>query len=345
MVISKKREKGTVTNKTKKTKKSKKLNKNTSEKETSIDHSTVKKIVVSPQMTNEEIASKEGHYFDEAHYTTIIREDCDVYKKMPNGKEVLLLRFRKNVLTPELCKTGMKHLKKPAMKRHANRGASAGLLDYSKMPKYVNNPKQHVNPDRFRIQGYYSKHTGKYVKDSVGNIAQSNILGYFDRKDRNGDNKYNKIPCRTTAFTRDHEEQWKEVVPLFCEMDLLFKQLTPKKHKKQKIRAHMTDFVISDTAFSTITINYNWRTALHKDSGDFQDGFGNLVVLEEGEYSGGYTGFPQYKVAVDVREGDFLAMDVHEWHCNTEITPITKEYTRLSIVAYLREKMIACKKI
>ena len=26
----------------------------------------------------------------------------------------------------------------------------------------------------------------------------------------------------------------------------------------------------------------------------------------------------QYGVAVDVRNGDFLAMDVHQWHCNTE---------------------------
>lgn len=332
MVLSKKKGKNT-------SKKSKKSKVNTIKSNPSI-----KKIIVSQELSDEEMASKEGQYFDESHYTTIINEDCDVYRKLPNNKECLLFRFRKNVLTPNLCKIGMKHLKKPAMKKHANRGASAGLLDYSKMPSYVNDPKQHVNPDRFRIQGYYSKHTGKYVKDSVGNIAQSNILGYFDRKDRNGDNKYNKLPCRTTAFTRDNVEEWKEVVPLFCEMDQFFKQLTPDKHKKQKLRAHMTDYVINDTAFSTITINYNWRTALHKDSGDFQDGFGNLVVLEEGSYEGGYTGFPQYKIAVDVREGDFLAMDVHQWHCNTEIKPKSKDYTRLSIVAYLREKMILCKK-
>ena len=47
---------------------------------------------------------------------------------------------------------------------------------------------------------------------------------------------------------------------------------------------------------------------------------------------------------VVVREGDFLGMDVHQYHCNTEINPITKDYTRLSIVAYLREKMIECAK-
>jgi hypothetical protein len=26
------------------------------------------------------------------------------------------------------------------------------------------------------------------------------------------------------------------------------------------------------------------------------------------------------KIGFDVRTGDFLAMDVHEWHCNTELT-------------------------
>jgi len=36
-------------------------------------------------------------------------------------------------------------------------------------------------------------------------------------------------------------------------------------------------------------------------------------------------------------------MDVHEWHCNTKLIPIDKDYTRLSLVAYLRDRMIKCK--
>ena len=50
-----------------------------------------------------------------------------------------------------------------------------------------------------------------------------------------------------------------------------------------------------------------------------------------------------YEGCVDCRNGDFLAMDVHEWHCNTKIIPLSKDYTRLSLVAYLRERMIKCK--
>ena len=37
------------------------------------------------------------------------------------------------------------------------------------------------------------------------------------------------------------------------------------------------------------------------------------------EVNGGYTCFPQFGIGVDVRRGDFLAMDVHEWHMTTPI--------------------------
>jgi hypothetical protein len=147
-----------------------------------------------------------------------------------------------------------------------------------------------------------------------------------------------------TAFTRDEVDKWTKVQPLLKSIDNQFKVLIPDRHKQQHKIAQLTPFKIGNTAFSTITINNNWRTALHKDSGDYPKGFGNLVVLEEGRYKGGYTGFPQYGICIDVREGDFLGMDVHEYHCNTEINPISKEYTRLSIVAYLRDKMIECSK-
>ena len=79
----------------------------------------------------------------------------------------------------------------------------------------------------------------------------------------------------------------------------------------------------------------------------------NLIVLEKHKsepndhtcnYIGGYLGFPKYGICVDVRQGDFLAMDVHEFHSNTPISSEKKgcEYGRLSVVCYLREKMIKC---
>ena len=209
------------------------------------------------------------------------------------------------------------------------------------MPSYANKASQLIGKSKFRVLAYKSRYTGKIVKNSLGNISQSNIIGYYDKRDRNLG--ANAPPCRTTAFTSQQVDKWDNVQPLLHAIDKQFKKLIPKNHKIQYNRAHESNYVIGNTAFSTVTINHNWRTALHKDAGDLKDGFGNLVILEEGNYDGGYLGFPQFKVAVDPRNGDFLAMDVHEWHCNTKIKPISKDYTRLSIVAYLRDKMINCK--
>jgi hypothetical protein len=104
------------------------------------------------------------------------------------------------------------------------------------------------------------------------------------------------------------------------------------------------------------------------DAGDLRKGFGNLSVIERGKYEGAYTIFPRYRVGFDLRTGDFLAMNVHEWHCNTEIHEsasdkafnkalpevykndvetgtqgVDKLYSRLSFVCYLRENLIHCK--
>ena len=69
----------------------------------------------------------------------------------------------------------------------------------------------------------------------------------------------------------------------------------------------------------------NEDTGLDGCFNNFEDGFGNLVVIEDpsnkNTFKGCYLGFPQYGVCINVRNNDFLAMNVHEWHCNTEFIP------------------------
>ncbi len=297
-----------------------------------------KQVLVLPEIATEEyLQSKEGEYFDTNYYKTIINSDTDVYGIDSHGNKKLVLKFRKNIIPEKFCLPALTHLKKPAMHKMDNRGAAGGVLDANKLPSYV---KGLANAGKFRTVGYYNK-DGRYINSSLGNMSQSNIIGFYDKADRNLGKGAPK--CRLTAFTAKNWDQWQECVPLFQAADACFSVLVPDRHKTQYERANSTEFVIPGTSFSTVTINYNWRTALHKDDGDFKDGFGNLMVLEEGKYEGGYLGFPRYGVAVDVRMGDFLAMDVHDWHCNTDIKGITKDYTRLSVVCYLREKMERCK--
>lgn len=303
----------------------------------------VKKIVLDKKISDIELSKKEGYFFSDTDFDTIITEDYDVFRK-ENNTEILLLSFRKNVLSKNNCIDSYNSLKEYAKRKHNNRGSAGGLLDVNKLPNYV---KEITNKTKFRT--YYIGKDNKEKKDHISNYVQSGIIGYFDRYDRNqlGKDKP-KIPCRTTKFTKEQVEKWDKCLPLIKEINKHFKKQVSDRHNIQVTRAKLTkEFQILNTAFSTITINLNYRTALHKDKGDLEEGFGNLIVLEGDKcetgkepYLGGYIGFPQYGVCVDVRQGDFLAMDVHQFHCNTEI--IGENCSRLSLVCYLRKNMIKC---
>jgi len=309
-------------------------------------------------MSDEEIAQYESDYFDSSDFHTIINYDADVYSKTNDGQLKLLLKFRKKVIDKTLTDMALESYRTQAKVKHNNRGAAAGNLDYNKLPKFVRK-YQLTNTHKFRT-GYIKN--GKKSASSLANLAPSNIAGYFDTQGRISTKNGNNVPCRLTSFTSNHSDLWEKSLPFLVRCDELFSLLTPERHYIQWIKANLTpEFNICETAFSTVTLNYSWRTGLHRDQGDFKKGFGNLIVIEDHKnpntYQGCYTGFPQYGVAVNCRTGDFLAMDVHEWHCNTEFIPKRNKceeryskgvkewhYNRLSIVCYLRDNMLNCRK-
>lgn len=317
----------------------------------------VKEIILEPKLTNDEIKAREGTYFTDKDADTIFNEDVDVYGKDPDtGDKKLLARFRKNVLPNDLVKRGWEAYYQTAAASR-NRGAAAGPIqpksNYWKKRKLMN-----VN----KWSAQYEMN-GKVGKMRVNNNVFSSVLGYFEQTPFMG------LPCRLTSYTQKYFHQYKHGIPFIQAIDQVFKDLIPDKHAKQLAAASSKpQFQVADTAFSSITINRNFQTALHMDAGDFRDGFGNLSVIERGKYSGGATLFPRYRVGFNLRTGDFIAMDVHEWHCNTELyeTPEdaafnktlpkihhdseetgtlggNKPYTRISFVCYLREKIPGCK--
>lgn len=168
------------------------------------------------------------------------------------------------------------------------------------------------------------------------------ITGYFDRWSPKQKFLFKKLGLKTplevreTMFNADHPDKFKKMEPYIKEIDRLYEKYVPEKYKKQKKKALETEFKIADTAFTTVTTNVNFQTTIHKDKGDDEEGFGNLTVIERGKYTGGETCFPQYGIGVDVREGDILFMDVHEWHGNL---PIEGDGIRMSVVCYLRKKV------
>ena len=316
----------------------------------------VQRLFVKKIFSDDEVSKLEGTWIDESYIKLpLVKEDTDVYYN-DDGIYKLLLKFRKNVISDDLIDIGWNSYKDLA-KPSRGRGASAGPIDTE--GQYWSK-KDLVDTKKWSTS-YMIK--GKKSKMKVNNQVASNPVGFYEAS-----NNFSKLPCRLTHFTRCNFKKYNEGLPFIQRIDELFQELIPNAHKRQLERANLTDnFKIPNTSFSTVTINRNFRTALHRDAGDFRGGFGNLTVIERGKYHGGYTVFPQFGIGIDLRNNDFVAMDVHQWHSNTKLyetiedkefnstlksefkdnpdigtAGIYEKYTRLSFVCYLREKIINC---
>ena len=177
-----------------------------------------------------------------------------------------------------------------------------------------------------------------YISDtSYANVVFSGIAGWFDR--------YPRIPYgRATAYTQHSYDKFKLSFPFLQKLDRGFAELLPTRHAAQREAANKIDpaFLVPETVFTTITVNKTFRTAAHRDAGDFSNGLSNLLVLSNnGNYTGGYLILPEVRIAVNVRPGDLLLVNNHEYiHGNTPIELQDDVAERISLVCYLREKML-----
>lgn len=270
----------------------------------------VREIHLEPVLDDKSAAKLAGALLDDTSYKILVDYDADVYDK-ESGK--VLAKFRKNLIPANMAKTAYENLKKAA--------GSTGN------------------------RAIASSERGKFLQKKDGTISnthrvkpvESGIIGYFDRTVRT---PY----CRQTAFNKNEFDKFKKAYGIIKFVDNQYKELMPDEYKLQRDVADQTaqDFVIKDTAFTTVTVNKNWQTAVHTDKGDFEKGFGNLVVLREGRYEGGYFVIPQWGVAFDMQNCDLLLCDVHQWHGNTPITKIDEKATRISLVMYYRQNMTNC---
>ena len=177
----------------------------------------------------------------------------------------------------------------------------------------------------------------KYVcATTYANGVFSGIAGWFDR--------YPRIPYgRATSYTAREPEKFAMSYPFLQQLAKGFKELLPWRYDNQMRAASKIDpaFLVPETPFTTVTVNKTFRTACHRDAGDFTEGLSNLLTLSnDGKYSGGYLIAPEYRVAVNPRPGDLLLINNHEViHGNTPIV-CEEGSERVSLVVYLREKML-----
>jgi hypothetical protein len=179
------------------------------------------------------------------------------------------------------------------------------------------------------------KQDGSLTNTSESVPVASSVIGYYDR--------YPRIPfCRETAFPAQEVDKWGEVLPLTEEVSDAYRLSCPKHYSKAvrflEEEVH-PDFRIGDTAFTTVTVNYNVRASCHYDAKDFKGGMSVLTVLRRGNWTGHRVVFPKYRAAVNLDHGDLLFFDPHEMHANTERAG---EGERISCVFYIRENMRDC---
>ena len=256
-----------------------------------------------------------GKNFGESWYNTVIDKDSDGF-----FENNVLFKFRKNVISEKYSKIAIDSFLELSKKKHSNRGIAGGISPGNTTARHLTKTGQ-----------------------SEGNYIASNISGYFDRPLREHRGILGTIrACRTTAFTINSKDLWNDGLLFIQRCSTLFKKFAPKEYSIQKKEWEtLNNFIkIPKTVFTTVTSNYNWRTACHCDSGDFSKGLGNLIVVGQ-DFTGGYLGFPQFKILIKIKPGDFLLMDSHQWHCNT---PIIGSGFRLSFVMYIREDMKLCKR-
>lgn len=266
-------------------------------------------------LTEEQTESLKATLLCDKSYNILLREDADVYK--PDGS--LLVKFRKKVIPLSYCKLARKTFEKAAIFTE-NRGVAAGM-DSSGM---LRKPKK--------------KKDGTMSKQTRAKPVQSGVVGFFE--EQGGRFPY----CRMTAFNLKYGDEFAAALPFVQTVSALFKEHVPDRWQAQAEIYNRTcpDYRIPDTVFTTMTVNKNWQTAVHKDAGDLREGFGVLTAVRSPDIQGCYFCLPRYRVAVDMDTQDIMFADVHEWHGNTPLLKLTDKSYRLSFVCYYRQNIEHC---
>ena len=313
---------------------------------------TIKTLYLPRLITDDELGTLKGTFIDDGYIVHTIDSDVDIYDE--ETKEFICSFRKRRLKTSKIGFDNFKHLSVASR----GRGASAGPIDPTS--QYWKKKTLHKTKG-FRTS--YLKKDGTPSKMKVHNQVLSTNVGFFDKMKLIGIEK----PCRLTYHTTQALKEFEAGKPFIYEIDRWFNKMRPIEYKIQIDRANLQPkYKIDHTSFSTITMNRNFRTALHQDVGDYNH-IACLTVNEYGKYNGGLYTIPGYAIGINLREGDMLVANVGNYHSNTEIYTTAeqdeynaklpklfkenwkvgtigtcRDYARISYVCYLREKLINC---
>lgn len=161
-------------------------------------------------------------------------------------------------------------------------------------------------------------------KISLSNFVRSGNIGNYNRKRLNNLRESKEVSSGTQDLINESVRFLKDKVPG------LYEKMYSAIQDKYR-------FGGDKSPFTTITINKNFRTAMHRDKGNL-NGYAVLTASHIGkQFKGGLLHFPQYGIAVPLRKGDALVANVKLLHGNDKIVYPSKDSSRISFVLYSRE--------
>jgi hypothetical protein len=122
-------------------------------------------------------------------------------------------------------------------------------------------------------------------------------------------------PLRKTQLTIKHPEMLSETKPLIKHINTLYREYAPELYAIQ--RANVKEgplWRLWHTAFTTIYIAKNFRTAYHTDRGNLQGVM--TAIMPMGHFTGGELVLPRWRIAFAYKPGDLLLFDPQQVHGN-----------------------------
>ena len=293
--------------------------------------------------------AKAGEFYDIDHYNQIINESQYGFTEDGN----ILFCLIKGAIKQENREKYKDIIRSCCKTKTKNRGASAGEVDLRYFPKQATEfCDKHGKPytdGKKRYSVFYKDTTGKVVNRCQSNQVRSGVAGYFDA--------VAGLPCRKVGWSNRNPLKHEALIELATEIEenhMVYCNNSYEYHRK-KADECPENLLFKDTIYSTMTLNYDFRTATHIDKGDLEGGLSTLTIFEDvpNNYTGFYLGLPEYKICFDVRDGDTLIFNAHEFHANTEFKVLSDKLKmddlsgnnfagRMSVVCYLREKLNEC---
>lgn len=254
-----------------------------------------------------------GKMMGPEHYDLMITDSCVV--EGPDGE--FIAAFLKRAIPMEIIRPAWSILRDFNPKTD-NRGSATGV-------KMVPRRKKDGTMQ-------------KTLRTPKGDEVVSGIVGFMDR--------YVRIPyCRACSFNTQKPAEYEALIPLFQAVDKVHFQLDAEGWFHASVHAKKTkpDWLIPGTNFTTVTINKNFRTAAHLDAANLHDGTCAMLLIREGNYTGGAVVFPEWRFAVQMDTADVVVFrNMKDFHGNLPIVGKSKNFQRCTLVHYFREAMVNC---